>query len=115
MLDEQMRQWWEGDIIGDRDVPDQGLCVLRRFIFTTGLCTRVSIDALSCDYAARYCYPSLSDARHALAEWDGVGDPPGAWIKEKVSGRLGPGAQVSDEERALHERIRLARAAHAGE
>jgi hypothetical protein len=34
----------------------------------------------------------LTDALNALTAMDGRGDPPGNWIKEKVSERLGPGA-----------------------
>lgn len=33
----------------------------------------------------RYCYEREHDARHALSSWDGEGDPPGPWIKEKPS------------------------------
>ncbi len=43
-------------------------------------------------YERRYCYESLTDALTALVQWDGVGDPPGPWIKEKPSERFGPGA-----------------------
>ena len=39
------------------------------------------------NYDARYCYPIERDALHDLREWDGKGDPPGDWIKEKVSER----------------------------
>ena len=66
------------------------MCVLRRFIFTVGLCTQVQFDELSCDYEARYCYPDWGDAIGAIFAWDGQGDPPGNWIKEKASGRLNP-------------------------
>lgn len=43
----------------------------------------------------RYCYENYRDAQNALMAWDGEGDPPGPWIKEKPSGRLGPGATTS--------------------
>lgn len=42
-----------------------------------------------------YHYPNYAEATLALAEWDGLGDPPGPWIKAKVKGledRRGPGA-----------------------
>jgi len=43
-------------------------------------------------YSRRYCYEHAADAIAAVDAWDGVGDPPGPWIKEKPSDRLGPGA-----------------------
>jgi len=62
-----------------REVPNQGVCALSRFAFTTGLlvgCTRTQ-------YKGRFCYPSFADAKSALASWDGVNLPPGNWIKYK--------------------------------
>ena len=50
-----------------------------RFIFTAGLC--VGIDAIG--YRTRFCYASEAAALAALLIWDGAGDPPGPWIKEK--------------------------------
>jgi hypothetical protein len=32
----------------------------------------------------RYCYENLGDAIEALGQWDGNGDPPGNWIKQKL-------------------------------
>lgn len=40
----------------------------------------------------RYCYEHAIAAGAAAVLWDGKGDPPGPWIKEKPSERLGPGA-----------------------
>lgn len=57
-------------------------------LFTAGLF--VGITPLG--HEKRYCYARMSDALVALRAWDGVGDPPGPWIKEKPSDRLGPGA-----------------------
>lgn len=81
---------WKPEIFMARNVPGQGLCVLRRFIFTVGLCTQVQLDELSCDYRARYCFPDSHDATLTLLTWDGKGDPPGNWLKEKATGRLNP-------------------------
>tara|TARA_R110000868_G_scaffold217359_3_gene467438 strand:+ start:1819 stop:2088 length:270 start_codon:yes stop_codon:yes gene_type:complete len=53
-----------------------------RFIFTTGLV--VGIDEIG--YESRYCYLNHVDAVKALEEWDGIGDPPGNWIKQKGAG-----------------------------
>lgn len=37
-------------------------------------------------YAGRYCYEHAHEARAALVAWDGVGHPPGPWIKCKGYG-----------------------------
>lgn len=81
---------WSESFLGTRTIPDRGFCAVERFIFTCGLLTDVTFDGLTYDYRARYCYPLASDAMKALITWDGEGDPPGHWIKEKVSGRHGP-------------------------
>ena len=81
---------WLEQFLEVRDVPERGLCAVERFIFTCGLLTQIDVDGICYDFAARYCYPSEREARRALAEWDGKGDPPGDWIKEKVSGRPNP-------------------------
>jgi len=57
-------------------------------LFTFGLF--VGLDENG--YKRRYCYEHKSDAVIASQVWDGEGDPPGPWIKEKPSDRLGPGA-----------------------
>lgn len=57
-------------------------------MFTAGLFVGLDRDG----YQRRYCYERKADAVAALAAWDGKGDPPGPWIKEKPSERLGPGA-----------------------
>jgi hypothetical protein len=70
-----------------REFHDGTICALGRQIFTTSLL--VGLD--SNGYQRRYCYEHEEDARKALLEWGGSGDPPGPWIKEKPSDRLGPG------------------------
>ena len=62
-----------------RQLPTGKWAALGRFLFTTGLV--VGIDQSG--YRTRFCYPSREDAALALKEWDGQGDPPGLWIKEK--------------------------------
>ena len=52
---------------------------LQRLIFTVGLC--VGLDRHG--YRTRFCYPTMRDALFASLTWDGEGDPPGPWIKEK--------------------------------
>lgn len=64
------------------------LCGIQRQLFTWALV--VGIDRVG--YRRRYCYEREYDAREALVQWDGKGDPTGPWIKEKPSDRLGPGA-----------------------
>lgn len=46
-------------------------------------------------YRTRYCYENIGEIMQALLEYEGEGDPPGNWIKEKGEGgeRLGPGAR----------------------
>ena len=65
-----------------REVPGRGICGLHRFIFTVGLI--YGLDKYG--YKGRWCYAGNLEARKALEEWDGVGDPPGAWIKYKGIG-----------------------------
>lgn len=62
-----------------REVEGRGVCALQRFIFTTGLCYGLNEES----YEGRYCFESGMDAKEALGKWDGVGDPPGNWIKHK--------------------------------
>lgn len=68
------------------------VCAVMPFIYTTGLLVDYFDHGSTHDYTARYCYPNLAEALIALNEWNGVGDPPGPWVKERVSERLGPGA-----------------------
>ena len=57
-------------------------------LYTTGL----FVGLTEAGWRTRFCYEHRNDAIAALDAWDGHGDPPGAWIKEKPSDRLGPGA-----------------------
>jgi len=81
---------WKSEIYASREIPNQGLCLVQHFAFTAGLLTNVTFDGLSYDYHARYCYPSRIEAFRMLHAWDGVGDPPGDWVKEKISERTNP-------------------------
>lgn len=65
-----------------REIPGRGLCGIGHFIFTSGLVVGIT-DFL---YHGRYCYERLADAKEALETWDGIGDPPGPWIKYKGEG-----------------------------
>lgn len=46
-------------------------------------------------YEKRYCYETIRQAAFACLTWDGEGDPPGNWIKEKGDGvdRINPKIQ----------------------
>lgn len=67
---------------------DGTCCAIQRQLFTVGLFVGITRGG----WQRRYCYEREYDAREALIQWDGTGDPPGPWIKEKPSDRLGPGA-----------------------
>lgn len=71
-------------------MPDGTLAALGKQMYTTGIVVGIDEDG----YAGRFCYTSHAVAATALREWDGIGDPPGPWIKYKGDGgeRLGPGA-----------------------
>lgn len=49
------------------------------FYFTAGLL--VGLDQYG--YRTRFCYARIDHALLALMTWDGRGDPPGHWLKEK--------------------------------
>lgn len=69
-------------------MPDGLFCAIHDQLFTTALVCGLTMFA----YQRRYCYEKRQYAIDALLAWDGRGDPPGPWIKEKPSDRLGPGA-----------------------
>lgn len=80
---------WTGDIACARMI-DGKLCGVQRFIFTSGFLVGLRFDGWTYSYDRRYCYADDDEAVDAARTWDGQGDPPGRWVKEKVSGRLGP-------------------------
>jgi hypothetical protein len=57
-------------------------------LFTYDLC--VGLDETG--YRTRFMYPDLGTALVALLAWDGLGDPPGPWIKQKPGDRENPRA-----------------------
>jgi hypothetical protein len=59
--------------------PNLGICGIREFMFTSGLCVGLTDDGPG----RRYCYDHYPDALAALKEWDGTGHPGGPWIKCK--------------------------------
>lgn len=91
--DLDLPELWRGAFLGLRKVPARGLCGIQRFAFTCGLLVDLKFDGTFYDYSARYCYESFAEALQGLVLWDGKDDPPGEWIKEKVSERFGPGSR----------------------
>lgn len=69
-------------------LPTGEVAGLQQMLFTTGL----FIGLTEYSWRTRFCYEHRNEAQKALDAWDGKGDPPGPWIKEKPSDRLGPGA-----------------------
>jgi hypothetical protein len=69
-------------------LPTGELAGIHEMLFTWGIF--VGLDDIG--WRSRFCYEHKQDAIAALDKWDGKGDPPGPWIKEKPSDRLGPGA-----------------------
>lgn len=61
---------------------------VQKMLFTTGLFV---ITADGGSWRTRYCYEHSIDAILACMDWDGAGDPPGPWIKQKPEDRHGPG------------------------
>jgi hypothetical protein len=62
-----------------RLLPSGEWAALYKFIFTVGLVVGLNESG----YRTRFCYQCHADAFSALAVWDGSGDPPGKWIKQK--------------------------------
>jgi hypothetical protein len=62
-----------------REIPNRGVCGLERMIYTVGLFYNMNAFF----YEGRYCYPTLADAKEAIRNWNGEGDPSGNWIKHK--------------------------------
>lgn len=65
-----------------REISNRGLCCLNNFMFTTGII--IGLDMFG--YYGRYCYSDPIDAFKSYISWDGIGDPPGNWIKYKGRG-----------------------------
>jgi hypothetical protein len=81
MNDEELKRWFteEHGYLCVHKLPTGEWAGLAPFIFTTGLC--VGLDRSG--YRTRFCYKNTRDALAAIVTWDGTGDPPGPWIKEK--------------------------------
>jgi len=62
-----------------RTLPNGEVGAVTQMLFTGALVG--GLDRIG--YKTRFCYPTISEALTALAEWSGDGDPPGNWIKQK--------------------------------
>lgn len=65
-----------------RQLADGRWIALLPMLYTTGL----FVDLDEVGYAYRYCYEHSHHAVADLQMWDGVGEPPGPWIKRKGRG-----------------------------
>lgn len=69
------------------EIPGRGVCAIMRQLFTVAIVYGIDEHG----FEGRYCYPSMQQAIFAFSDWiydwDGIGDPPGDWIKHK--GRAG--------------------------
>ena len=62
-----------------RQLPNGEWVGVMRMVYTVGLFVGINDTG----YRTRFCYPDPVHAVLASVEWDGTGDPPGPWIKEK--------------------------------
>lgn len=65
-----------------KTLPDGEVAWVGRLIFTCA----VYYGWRPHGHLNRWCYPTLADARRALLEWDGTGEPDG-WHRHPYSGR----------------------------
>jgi hypothetical protein len=77
-----------------RRLPDGRWLGVQKMLYTAGLFI-MTVEAP----ITRFCYEHPAEAEQAFDEWDGNGDPPGAWIKQKPEDRHGPGSKVPLEHR----------------
>ena len=78
-------------------LPSGEWAALRPMLYSTGLF--LGIVAVGC--RTRWCYERTDDVITALAAWDGQGDPPGLWVKQKPEDRLNPAWAKATPERTL--------------
>ena len=71
-----------------------------RFMFTVAIVT--GLDDVG--YRCRWCYGSMNEAHAALILWDGQGNPPGRWLKQKGSLPDGTHVDRTPEEAAVEDK-----------
>jgi hypothetical protein len=80
--DRALRVVLERDYAHVRKMPSGEWAGISAYLFTVGLHIGLHRDG----YRVRYCFESQAQAVESLSLWDGVGDPPGRWIKAKGIG-----------------------------
>jgi hypothetical protein len=60
-----------------RFIPGRGWCGIQRMLYTAGLFYGLSKEGRE----GRYCFETMYEAIASLADWNGLGDPQGDWIK----------------------------------
>jgi len=65
-----------------REIEGRGICAFYTFLYTYALCYGLDETGI----AGRWCYDNPLEPLAALHLWDGIGDPPGNWIKHKGYG-----------------------------
>lgn len=83
-----------------RTLDDGRVIGLMEFAFTTGLVVGITHEG---HYQHRYCYELHAEALEALLGWDGSGDPPGPWVKNK-----GLGVDRSNPKLTMFKGVRVA-------
>lgn len=103
MTEEDMIALTQDGYLLNRELPDGRILSLYRMMFTIALCVmRPGYAHAFPDNGriTRYCYAHehIAEAIDAVADWDGSGDPPGPWIKQKEGGidRLNPALANED-------------------
>lgn len=83
-----------------REIPGRGWCGIQVMLFTWGLFYGMD------EYGrkGRYCFNCLTEAKAALREWDGTGDPPGDWLKHFGDGGERSNPNLPDEQKSLYDR-----------
>ncbi len=69
-----------------RVLPDGRCAGIMSMLYTCDLVAGICKD----EFVTRYSYHSRAEAEEALKTWDGAGDPPGNWIKQKPEERMNP-------------------------
>lgn len=81
------REWFAVECyLHPRQLPDGRWIAVQNMLFTAGL----FVDIQEFSWGSRFCFETTEEAERACEEWDGQGDPPGMWIKEKPSDRSNP-------------------------
>jgi len=86
---------WRSEFLAERWIAGRA-CAVQPSLGQTGLIVDVSFSSFDYRFTAHYHYEQAEDALLALRDWDGRLDPPGPWIKEGMSNRVGPGATGDD-------------------